>query len=58
MTDSDTDYKRKKKRKYHKKKYQQTERVKEQKRELKILEERKTEKHKFIRNMWIEDIQK
>ena len=40
---------RKRKRKYHKKKYQQTERVKKQKRELefektKILEKRKTVK--------------
>ena len=54
---------RKRKRKYHKKKYQQTERVKKQKRELefektKILEKRKTDKQKFIRNMYIEEIQK
>ena len=57
--------KRKRKRKNHKKKYQQTERVKEGKKKrirvrvrdkMKTLEERKTEKHKFIRNMYIEEI--
>ena len=54
---------RKRKKKNHKKKYQQTERVKEinKKRikvrdKMKTLEERKTEKN-FIRNMYMEEIQ-
>ena len=53
------------KRKYHKKKYQQTERVKKQTKKrirvsdkMKTLEERKKEKQQFIRNMYIEEIQK
>ena len=55
---------RKRKKKYHKKKYQQTERVKERnkkrisvKEKMKILEERKTDKQKIIRNMCLEEIQ-
>ena len=55
MTDSDTEQKRKKKRKNHEKKYQQTERVNDRNKKrisvrekMKILEERKTEKQKFI----------
>ena len=56
---------RKRKKKYHKKKYQQTERVKERKKrirvgvtdKMKILEKRKTEKQQFIRNMYTEEIQ-
>ena len=54
------------KRKNHKKKYQQTERVKEKeinkkririREKMKILEERKTDKQKIIRNMFMEEIQ-
>ena len=58
MTDSDTEQKR------QKKKYQQTERVNDRNKKrirvrekMKILEERKTEKQKIIRNMYIEEIQ-
>ena len=62
MTDSDTEQKRKWKN--HEKKYQQTERVNDRNKKIirvrekmKILEERKTEKQKIIRNMYIEEIQ-
>ena len=53
------------KRKYHKKKYQQTERLKERnkkrvgvKEKMKTPEERKTQKQKFVRNTYLEEIQK
>ena len=57
---------RKRKKKYHKKKYQQTERVKERKKRIRVgvrdkmktLEKRKKEKQQFIRNMYWEEIQK
>ena len=65
MTDSDTEQKRKKKN--HKMKYQQTERVKEWNKKrvtvrvrekMKTLEERTKGKQKFIRNMYIKEIKK
>ena len=57
---------RKRKKKYHKKKYQQTERVKERKKRIRVgvrdkmktLEKRKKENQQFIRNMYTEEIQK
>ena len=63
MTDSDTEQKRK--RKNHEIRKQQTERVNERNKKIirveetmKTLEEKKTEKQKFIRNMNLEEIQK